>query len=417
MVSLGCPKNLVDSEVFANLIEKAGYQLTNFYEQAEIIIVNTCGFILPAKEESIETILTLAEYKKSGNCKKLIVTGCLVKRYFNDLKKELPEIDHLIDLKDFAEFARLFSLENSAKRKLLTPSHYAFLRISDGCNNYCSYCTIPKIRGNFKSRSIDALISEAQQLAEDGVKEIIVTSQDTSLYGIDIYKKQKLPELLKKLHKIEGIKWIRLLYLHPAHLKKEIVNTMIELPKVCNYFDIPFQHIDDEILASMNRKITKKEIIELIDSIWYKQPDAVIRSSFIVGYPGETEEKFLQLKNFLKEYELDKVGVFAFSREEGTKANDMENQVDNNIASARRDILMQQQQAISEKKLEKFIDRTREVIIEKDENGDLIGRTEYDAPEIDGIVYLENQKNLKPGIYRRVKIIDTMEYDLLGRVL
>ncbi len=263
IISLGCPKNLVDSEVFSYIIENSNFSYTENLLDAHIIIVNTCGFIQDAKIESIETILEAAEYKNNGICEKLIVTGCLVKRYFEDIRQSIPEIDHLIDLKDFKTFSKIFSNKLIISRKLLTPSHYAYLRISDGCDNCCSYCAIPLIRGNLRSVPIEKLVEEAEFLADKGVKELILTAQDTCQYGVDIYKSPKLIKLLNQLHEIKGIEWIRILYLHPAHITSEIIDTFAGLTKICKYFDIPIQHINDQLLKSMNRKVHKKKIINI----------------------------------------------------------------------------------------------------------------------------------------------------------
>jgi ribosomal protein S12 methylthiotransferase len=419
LISLGCPKNLVDSEVFAFLIEQAGYQPTEDIEQAEIIIVNTCGFILDAKEEAVQTILEAAEYKKEGCCEKLIVTGCLVKRYATDLQNAIPEIDHLIALKDFPDFAGLFSTQLSIKRKILTPNHYAYLRISDGCDNHCSYCAIPAIRGKVISRSIAELMKEAQFLADSGVKELIITAQDTTQFGKDLDSSQNLVELLNQLHTIDSFEWFRLLYLHPAHLTDEMVDEFCKMPKLCHYFDIPLQHINDRLLKSMNRKVTKQRIIDLIQKIRTTIPDATLRTTFIVGYPDEGDDEFQELLEFIKEMRFERLGVFTYSREEDTPSYDFLPLIDENIAEQRKDEIMQEQQSISEQFLASLVGKTIPVLIDKQSDLDdypLVGRTFFDAPEIDGNVYLVNQ-TAKIGSLVNVKIIDAWEYDLVGEIV
>ena len=418
LISLGCPKNLVDSEKFASIIEVNGYEYTSDIEKSDVIIVNTCGFILDAKEESIDTILQAAEYKNIGKCKKLIVTGCLVKRYLPELKKALPEVDNFINLKDFKAFANLFYGKYREERKLLTPKHFAYLRIADGCDNRCSYCAIPDIRGHFKSEPMEKIIKEAKRLADYGIKELIITAQDTTLYGIDLYKKPMLSELLKKLNEIKKIKWIRLLYLHPAHLKTDMIQTIANLDKVCNYFDIPLQHINNEILKSMNRNTTKEKIKNILEEIKEYAPDSVIRTTFIVGYPGETKEAFEELKEFIIKQKFAKLGVFTYSQEEGTPAYKFGNTVDESIKQNRKDELMSIQQEISAENMQKYIGRTLEVIIDNfnKEFNAFEGRTVFDAPEIDGKVFIF-EKDLKIGDIYKVKITDSWEYDLTGETI
>lgn len=419
IVSLGCSKNLVDSEVFSAIASNAGFKFTEILESAEFIIVNTCGFILDAKQESIDTILEMAEYKASGKCEKLIVTGCLVKRYFDDLADSISEIDELIDLKDFDKFAEIFQTAKIDERILLTPSHYAYLRISDGCDNHCSYCAIPAIRGNLQSVPLEKLIAEAKELVERGVRELILTAQDSALYGFDLYGESRLAELLKEIHKIEKLQWIRVLYLHPAHITSRLIDTFSELPKVCNYFEIPIQHINNEILRSMNRKITRKRIEEIISEIRTKIPEAVIRTTLIVGYPGETEEKFAELKDFIEKTNFERMGVFTYSEEEGTAAADLPNNIEEETAEARKDELMSLQQKISEKFLSSLIGRKIKVIIDRKGNDGefpLEGRSYFDAPEIDGTVFVENGK-AEIGEIVEVEIVDAWEYDVIGRIV
>ena len=418
IISLGCSKNLVDSEVFSFNIEKSNYEFTEDLMMAETIIINTCGFIKDAKEEAINTILETAELKQIGKCRKLIVTGCLVKRYFPEIQKSIPEIDHLIELKDFNKFSKIFSHNYENQRKLLTLPHFAYLRISDGCNNFCSYCAIPSIRGNLQSVSIDDLVKETKSLANRGVKELILTAQDTANYGKDIYGEPKIIELLEELHQINGIEWIRLLYLHPAHITSRLIDKIAELSKILKYFEIPLQHINDKILQNMNRKISKEKIIQILNEIREKIPEAAIRTTFMVGYPGETERRFEELKDFIKEQKFLRLGVFPYSKEEGTPAFDKKNRVSQKTALFRKDELMSIQQEISNKLLEGFVGKRLEVIIDrKSDNRDFLfeGRSYLDAPDIDGKVFLF-EENLEIGNIYEVEIIDSWEYDLVGRI-
>jgi len=418
LISLGCPKNLVDSENFAYIIEQNKYHYTSDPNEAEIIIVNTCGFIEEAKEESVNTILEISRLKKTGNCKKLIVTGCLVKRYFDDIKSSIPEIDELVNLKDFSSFAAVFDSEVEPARKILTPKHYAYIRISDGCNNHCSYCAIPSIRGALQSNRIEDILAEAKLLADQGVKELIITAQDTAQYGLDIYGVQKLPELLEKLHKIEGFEWIRVLYLHPAHVSSEIIDTIAKLPKLCKYFDIPLQHINNDILNNMNRRVTSDRIMEIFDEIRNKIPEAVLRSSFIVGYPGETFKKFMELKQFIEDRKIMRLGIFCYSKEEGTTAANLPKQVSQRTSQKRKDEIMTLQQNISTDLLSKYIGKKIKVIIDQKSEYDdykFEGRSRFDAPEIDGTVFISEGK-AAIGEIVEVEIYDSWEYDLIGNI-
>lgn len=419
VISLGCSKNLVDSEVFAYITESAGYTLTEEIQEAQVIIVNTCGFILDAKEESISTILEAADLKKFGECEKLIVTGCLVKRYFDDIKNSFPEIDEVIQLKDFNALKKVFEISSTEDRKLLTLPHFAYLRVSDGCNNHCSYCAIPAIRGQLKSIPLETLVSNTQAFVAKGVKEIILTAQDTAQYGVDIYGEQKLPELLQQLNNIKDLDWIRILYLHPAHINSELIDTIAKLPKVCKYFEIPIQHINNEILGSMNRKVTKEKIINIISEIRLKIPDAVIRTTLITGYPGETEDRFNELKEFVTDMKFERLGAFAYSKEEDTPAYDLKPQVSEEIAEQRKDELMQIQQDISEEFLAGLVGKKISIIIDKkssEENFLFEGRSYFDSPEIDGVVFITEGKG-KIGDIVEVEIIDAWEYDLIGKIV
>ncbi len=408
LISLGCPKNLVDSERFKGILENSGQRPADSIADADYVLVNTCAFIQSAKEEAIDTILQSAKAKKKSA--KLVVTGCFVKRYKSELEKEIPEIDYLIDLKDFQKLSQLLSTTHTEERSLLTPNHYAFLRISDGCDNYCSYCAIPYIRGRFVSRSIEDLWIEAEKLAQMGVKELIVTAQDICLYGSDLYGQVRLTELLQKLCEIEQIQWVRLLYLHPDHLEKELVNFIFAQPKICNYFEVPFQHASDKILHAMNRKRGQEELQELLDYIRSFPQEKAIRTTFITGFPGETEQDFTILTNFVKKNKFDKMGVFAYSKEEGTAAYGLSGEVDTALAEKRADILMSAQIDVSKSNLKRFVGQELEVILDEKN----IARSKFDAPEIDGVVYLDDEAEV--GSVQKVKIVDSFEYDLVGEI-
>jgi ribosomal protein S12 methylthiotransferase len=418
--SLGCPKNLVDSEVFAWLTEKSGYHQVEKPEEAELIIVNTCGFILDAKEEAIDTIMEMNLYRESGKLKKLIATGCFVGRYFEELKDELTEVDHLINLKDFRSFNAIFSKEEpELGRKLLSPGHYAYLRISDGCDNCCTYCAIPLIRGKLKSEPLEKIIEEAEFLAKEGVKELIVTAQDVTQYGVDLYGERKLPELLKKLEAIEGFAWIRLLYMHPAHITDELIETIANSDKILSYFDIPLQHGSSSILRAMNRKINASQQRDILLKIKKTIPDAIIRTTLITGFPGETEADHLEMLEFIKEIKFGRLGVFTYSPEENTPAARMKGKVPTKTAVARKDEIMMIQQAISEEFMASFIGKEIPVIIDKESDEERIlfeGRSQFDAPEIDGSVFIVSG-NAEVGEIVTVKIIDSWEYDLVGEIV
>ncbi|MGC9336699.1 MAG: 30S ribosomal protein S12 methylthiotransferase RimO [Candidatus Cloacimonadia bacterium] len=423
--TLGCPKNLVDSEKIAYLFKSQGYKKAESPDSADIITVNTCGFILQAKEESIDTILNLAEYKKSGRCKLLIVTGCLVELYEEELRQNLPEVDHFFNLHSISNLSRVLSAQSGTKmnkispaidRMLLTPPHYAYLRISDGCNNHCSYCLIPRIRGGLRSRPIPELVQEAKTLARQGVKELILIAQDIGNYGQDLYGRSCLQKLLAELDKISSLHWIRLLYLNPQHISEALLSQIAESDKICHYLDIPIQHINDEILRRMNRKISRKEILQKLDLVRKMLPDASIRTSIIVGFPGETKSQFEELLNFIQSQKFQKLGCFLYSQEEGTPAASFYPQVPEKEKKAHYNRLMGIQQDISHTFLSKFIGKKITVIVDRK-----IGvktfecRTEFDAPEVDGVVYLEAE-NVDEGQLHEVEIIDSLEYDLIGRL-
>ena len=416
VISLGCPKNLVDSEKFNSLFIQAGLENNKNLSLADIILINTCGFINEAKEEAITTILQTAELKKN-NLKKLIVTGCLVKRYKDALQKEIPEVDVWVDLKDFDKFLLEIhgSLSSSINRKILTPKHYAYLRISDGCDNKCSYCTIPSIRGELKSESIDFLLEEVKQISSYGAKELIINAQDTTRYGYDISGKPMLIDLLNQIDNLNLFKWIRLLYLHPAHLTETIIKQLAKIKSLVPYFDIPLQHINSDILKSMNRKVDSDTILKRLNLLRKVFPDCAIRTTFITGFPGETRQHFNELLSFVKDFRFTRLGVFTFSDEEDTVANKLTGKVSKQTAIRRKDRLMEVQQDISTKIMSEFIDKTIDVIIDKvtnDENYDFEGRSYLDAPDIDGVVYVKGKTNV--GDIVKVKITDSSDYDLFG---
>ncbi len=416
LLSLGCPKNLVDSERMAALAQRGGWRATTDPAAADLLLVNTCGFIREAKEESIDAILELAEHKKQGA--QLVATGCLVQRYFDEI--ELPEADHLVRLKDFSTLAALFGAEQAdAGRVLLTPPHTAYLRISDGCDNRCAYCAIPIIRGPLVSEPMDALVREARGLAGRGVRELIITAQDTAQYGKDTHGRSLLPELLRQLHDIAGLHWLRLMYLHPAHVSEELLQTIAELPKVLHYLDIPIQHCNDAVLRGMGRPIDRAATERLLARIREVLPDVALRTTLLVGFPGETPEAFRELKAFVQAQRFERLGVFAYSPEDGTPAANMKGGVPPRTAQRRKDAIMAMQQEISQEWLESKVGQTVEVLVERvgaEQGIALEGRATFDAPDIDGTVFL-TEGSAKPGDFVRVEITDAWEYDLVGRMV
>lgn len=420
VISLGCPKNLVDSEIFFSILKQAGYVYTDDLEIADTILINTCGFIKDAQEESVNTILNISLHKKN-KLRKLIVTGCLVKRFKEELTAEIPEVDYWLDLKDFDSLKSILNSDKEIlqKRELLTLPHYAFLRISDGCNNRCSYCAIPDIRGEHRSEKIEYLLDEAKHLSGLGVKELIVNAQDTTMYGADIYGKSMLTELLKKIEDLNLFPWIRLLYLHPAHLTEEIIDSLSELRTLLPYFDIPLQHISTEILNSMNRKIDKEMTVKRLNYLRQKFPGCAIRTTFITGFPGESRTHFKELENFIKDFKFTRLGAFTYSSEEGTPAHTFEPKVSSRTAQNRKDKLMVIQQEISADIMTQFTGKTIDVIIDKksdEEQFSYEGRSFMDAPEIDGTVFILNG-DCNPGDIVKVKILEAWEYDLVGEII
>jgi ribosomal protein S12 methylthiotransferase len=435
MISLGCDKNRVDAEIMLSILSKNGYNLVNDEKKADVIIINTCGFIESAKAESIETILEMTRNKETGECKSIIVTGCMAERYRDELLKEMPEIDAVVGTGSYRDILNIVQETLEGKRGIVkmdninynlsyedriitTPSYSAYVKIAEGCDNNCTYCIIPKLRGNFRSRSIESILKEVEILARNGVKEVILVAQDTTRYGIDIYGKKMLTNLLTEIENVEGIEWIRIMYSYPEEITDEMIYLVKKSRKICNYFDIPMQHISNQILKGMGRKSSKEKIISLVEKIKQEIPDAAIRTSLIVGFPGETEDDFEQLKDFLQQYRLDRVGIFSYSAEEGTSAAKMETQVDDEIKESRKNILMQLQSKISLEKNEEMIGNIIDVLIEgRSENGQYYGRTQWDAPEIDQQVFINSQNvQLEKGNIVKVKILKAYTYDLIGDV-
>lgn len=440
VVSLGCPKNLVDSETMLGLIHEENYEITNDPSEAEIIIVNTCGFIESAKEESINTILQMAEYKKSGSCKYIIVTGCLSQRYAEELFSELPEADAIAGVEVYDEIGsiikrvmngeRFIMLERSKPdviytsketflpRILTTPSYTAYLKIAEGCDNCCSYCAIPKIRGPYRSKPMEQVLKEAKALADNGVKELIVVAQDTTRYGEDLPGgKLLLADLLKELNKIESLKWIRVMYCYPNNFTDELIETFASLDKVCKYVDLPLQHASNRLLASMNRYDTREEVETLLAKLRKRIPGIVIRTTFIVGFPGETDADFEELKEFVEQQRFENAGVFAYSQEEGTVAGAMPNQIPDEIKQERYHELMALQAQISEEIHKDTEEQTLEVLvegIEEDGSGLHYGRSYREAPDIDGLVFIENPGDIKPGCFVKVNILQGFTYESVG---
>lgn len=427
-VSLGCSKNLVDTEKTIGIFKANDYQIVNNPEEADVIVINTCGFIESAKEEAINTILEMAEYKKS-KCKYLIVMGCLVESYKDELIKAIPEVDLFIKyseyntlweqienlLKDNKNINKYKDFDKVKERVVSTGENFAYLKIADGCSNRCTYCAIPYIRGPQVSRKIEDIVEEANKLVKDGYKELILIAQDTTKYGIDLYGKPKLVELLNKICKIKELKWVRFLYAYPETITDELIKTVRDNDKICNYFDIPIQHISDSVLKRMNRQSNGTSIRKLIKKLRKEIPDVVIRTTVMVGFPGETKEDFEELYNFLKEARFDKLGCFAYSKEDGTPAYRIKEQIHPMTKKSRYNKIMSLQQEISKENLEKQIGRKIEILIEgKSFDGKTyIGRSYMDVPEIDGIVYLNTDKNLQLGEFAEGTVVDISNYDLI----
>ncbi|MFC5702060.1 30S ribosomal protein S12 methylthiotransferase RimO [Cohnella faecalis] len=432
VVTLGCEKNLVDSEIMSGLIHQRGFSLVQKPEEATVVIVNTCGFIDAAKEESVNTILSLAELKETSRLKALIVSGCLTQRYKQELMTEMPEIDGIVGTGDFHRINDIidealggrkpvyvgnpvFTYEENMPRLLSTPSHTAYVKIAEGCDNACTFCSIPIMRGKFRSRSVESIVSEVKSLAAQGVKEVSLIAQDSTNYGTDLYDGFKLPELLNKVSEVEGIAWVRLHYAYPGFFTDELIETIATNPKICKYIDMPLQHSEDSILKRMRRPGRQRDIRELIAKIRARIPDVAIRTSMIVGFPGETEEDFNSLCEFVRELKFDRLGVFAYSQEEDTPANRLPKQLSDEVKQTRAIALMEIQREVAKENAAKYVGRTIEVLVERyDGRSDVyVGRSQFDAPEVDGEVYITGCST-EIGEIRRVRITHAYEYDLSG---
>lgn len=435
MISLGCAKNQVDAEVMLSILKKKGMEITAKAEDADTVIINTCGFIEKAKEEAIENIFEMNELKKEGKIRSIIVTGCLSERYKSEIEKEIPEVDAFLGTGSYDEIANAvektlngehfvsFKDKNAnlftGDRILSTPFYSAYLKIAEGCDNCCSYCAIPFIRGRFRSRPMEELVEEAVTLASDGVTELCVIAQDTTRYGEDIYGSYKLPELLTELCKIEKLHWIRVLYCYPERITDKLIEVIKKEKKIVKYLDIPLQHINNRVLKAMNRKSDKESIVKLLNRLREEIPEITLRTTVIAGFPGETEEEFNELAAFVKDMEFERLGAFAYSREEGTRAAEMQGQLDEEEKERRQDIIMQEQMNITCGYNLKLIGRAVETLVEGYDRlaSCYYGRTEADAPEIDTKIFFSSKKTLKAGQYVRVKITDTVDYDVFGEVI
>lgn len=435
--SLGCDKNLVDSEVMLGLIDAEGYRVVNEDGDADVIIVNTCCFINDAKEESIQNILELSEFKEDGNCKALIVTGCMAERYKDEIFKELPEVDAVVGTGSYEKIIEVIketlegkkvsrfdsidvTSEGKHKRLISTPGYYEYIKIAEGCNNHCTYCIIPKLRGKYRSRKIEDIVEEAKELVSHGVKEIILVAQDTTRYGEDLYGKKNLPALLEALSEIEDIKWIRLLYCYPEEITDELIDAMKRLDKVCNYLDMPIQHANTKVLKRMARRSTREQLVEVIGKLRKEIPDIALRTTLITGFPGESEEDFEDMLNFVKEMRFDRLGAFAYSQEEGTKAAEFEDQVDEETKELRKDLIMKAQKSISEEISKSAEGAILDVMIDgriPEENNIYCGRTYKDAPDIDGMIFVNSEDTYYSGDFTTVKVTGSYEYDLIGEEL
>ena len=435
-VSLGCDKNLVDTEVMLGLLASRGHQIVDSEHMADVIVVNTCCFIHDAKEESIQTILEMAEYKKSGQIKALVVTGCLAQRYKQEIIDEIEEVDAVLGTASYDKIVeaidealaghsmvQMTSLEElplpESKRLVTTGGHFAYLKIAEGCDKHCTYCIIPKIRGNFRSVPMEHLLKEAEDLVAQGVKELILVAQETTLYGKDIYGEKSLPKLLKELCKISGLRWIRILYCYPEEITDELIQVIKKEDKICNYLDLPIQHACDDILKRMGRRTSKAQLMEIIAKLRKEIPDITLRTTLITGFPGETEEQHEELMDFVDEMEFDRLGVFTYSPEEDTPAANMPDQIDEGIKEDRQADLMELQQEIAFEQAEAMIGKEVLVMIEgkvADENA-YVGRTYKDAPNVDGFIFVETNEELMSGDFVKVKVTGALDYDLIGEIV
>ena len=435
-ISLGCDKNLVDSEVMLGLLDKKGYQIVDSEEDADIIVVNTCCFIHDAKEESIQTILEMAEYKKEGKLKALIVTGCLAQRYQQEIIDEIPEVDAVLGTTSYNHIVEAVEealagnghvvLEDvdalpdvKEKRLVTTGGHYAYMKIAEGCDKHCTYCIIPKLRGNYRSVPMEKLLAEAKDLADQGVKELILVAQETTVYGKDLYGEKSLHKLLRELCKISGIQWIRILYCYPEEIYDELIQTIKEENKVCHYLDLPIQHASDAVLKRMGRRTSKAQLVEIIEKLRKEIPDISLRTTLITGFPGETQEQHEELKDFVDEMEFDRLGVFTYSPEEDTPAATMTEQIPEEVKEERQAELMELQQEIAFDRAEDMVGREVLVMIEgkvADENA-YVGRTYKDAPNVDGLIFINTDEELMSGDFARVRVTGALEYDLIGELI
>ena len=435
-ISLGCDKNLVDTEVMLGMLASRGYEMTNDEQEADIIVINTCCFIHDAKEESIQNILEMAEYKKNGSAKALIVTGCMAERYRQEILDEIPEVDEVLGT---TAYDRILDAVDAAlagqhevmtadldalplpetKRLVTTGGHFAYLKIAEGCDKHCTYCIIPKIRGNFRSVPMERLLKEAQDLAEQGVKELILVAQETTLYGKDLYGEKSLPKLLRELCKISGIRWIRILYCYPEEITDELIQVMKEESKICHYLDLPIQHANDTILKRMGRRTSKQELIDIVQKLRKEIPDICLRTTLITGFPGETQEQHEEVMEFIDTLEFDRLGAFTYSPEEDTPAATFEDQIDEEVKEDRQADIMELQQEIAFDKAEDMIGREVLVMIEgkvADENA-YVGRTYRDAPNVDGLIFINTDVELISGDFAKVKVTGALDYDLLGELM
>lgn len=435
-ISLGCDKNLVDTEVMLGMLASRGYEMTNDEQEADIIVINTCCFIHDAKEESIQNILEMAEYKKNGSAKALIVTGCMAERYRQEILDEIPEVDEVLGT---TAYDRILDAVDAAlagqhevmtadldalplpetKRLVTTGGHFAYLKIAEGCDKHCTYCIIPKIRGNFRSVPMERLLKEAQDLAEQGVKELILVAQETTLYGKDLYGEKSLPKLLRELCKISGIRWIRILYCYPEEITDELIQVMKEEPKICHYLDLPIQHASDTILKRMGRRTSKQELIDIVQKLRKEIPDICLRTTLITGFPGETQEQHEEVMEFIDTLEFDRLGAFTYSPEEDTPAATFEDQIDEEVKEDRQADIMELQQEIAFDKAEDMIGREVLVMIEgkvADENA-YVGRTYRDAPNVDGLIFINTDVELISGDFAKVKVTGALDYDLIGELI
>ena len=432
-ISLGCDKNLADSEEMLGLLTAGGHEITDDETQADAIVINTCCFIKDAKEESVETILEMAEYKKTGSCHALIVTGCMAQRYQKEIIEEVPEVDAVLGTTSYGDIVKAleeavagnhfeefrdidYLPDTGSKRVLTTGGHFGYLKIAEGCDKHCTYCIIPKLRGKFRSVPMERLIAQAEDMAEQGVKELILVAQETTVYGKDLYGKKSLHILLKKLCEIRGIRWIRILYCYPEEIYDELIETIRDEKKICHYLDIPIQHASDRILKRMGRRTSKQELIDIVGKLRKEIPDIVLRTTLITGFPGETEEDHEELKEFVDEMEFDRLGVFTYSPEENTPAAEMADQVPEEVKEERRDELMELQQEISYDRGQDRIGQDLLVMIEgkvADESA-YIGRTYGDAPKVDGYIFVQTGELLMTGDFAKVRVTGALEYDLIG---